>query len=127
MIIAWMLCATTAVLMAKYYKPMWPNEMLCWDKIWYSVSVDVNLVLGVDNLLLTQVHRGCMLTCFGCTVLGFILIFVHRKAYSTVGDIHCNFIHPINLRSLQMPDLPDKAHPPLGITVTILAVLNVSN
>jgi len=40
------------------------------------------------------------------TVIGFILIFVHANGYS------------------QMPDLPDKAHPILGIITTILCVLN---
>ncbi|ELT98132.1 hypothetical protein CAPTEDRAFT_207798 [Capitella teleta] len=88
MIIAWMLCATTAILMVKYYKPMWPNDKLCGERVWFAV------------------HRGCLLTTLVCTVLGFILIFIHRRAYST------------------MPELPDKAHPPLGITVTILCILN---
>ena len=38
MVIAWMMCCTTAVLLAKYYKPMWPNDELCGTDVWFSVS-----------------------------------------------------------------------------------------
>ena len=33
---------------------------------------------------------------------------------------------PVPDLHFQMPDYPDKAHPPLGICVTILVILNVS-
>lgn len=81
-----------------------------------------------------QVHRGCLLVTLGCTVVGFIIIFVHRMGYSTVSNTLHTWCPPLSshcthppLWLLQMPDLPDKAHPPLGITVTILCVLNVSH
>ena len=38
MIFAWMFCATLAVLMAKYYKPMWPNNKFCGERYWFAVS-----------------------------------------------------------------------------------------
>jgi hypothetical protein len=88
MLIAWMMCASTAILLAKYYKRMWPNSRLCGVPVWFAV------------------HRGLMITCLLCTVIAFILIFVHVAGYS------------------KMPDYPEKAHPPLGICTTILCVLN---
>lgn len=88
MLIAWMMCASTALILAKYYKAMWPNDSLCGERVWFAV------------------HRGCMIMCLFCTIAAFIIIFVHTYGYS------------------QMPDYPDKAHPPLGICTTILCVLN---
>lgn len=88
MIFAWMICSTTALLLTKYYKPMWPNSRHCGRRVWLFW------------------HGSLMLTCMVCTILGFILIFVHCGGYS------------------QLPHYPDKAHPPLGITATILVILN---
>jgi hypothetical protein len=88
MLIAWMMCASTAILLAKYYKRMWPNRKWCGVDVWFAV------------------HRGLMLTCLLCTIIAFILIFVHVGGYS------------------KMPDYPEKAHPPLGICTMILCLLN---
>jgi len=88
MLIGWMMCASTALILSKYYKRMWPNRKLCGAPVWLAV------------------HRALMLTALVCTVIAFILIFIHVGGYS------------------QMPDYPDKAHPPLGICVTILVILN---
>jgi hypothetical protein len=88
MLIGWMMCASTAILLAKYYKRMWPNSRLCGVEVWFAV------------------HRGLMIACLVCTVIAFILIFVHVGGYS------------------KMPDYPEKAHPPLGICVMILCLLN---
>ena len=41
MIIAWMMSASTAMLMAKYYKPMWPNHDMCKEKVWFAVSKQI--------------------------------------------------------------------------------------
>ena len=53
-------------------------------------------------------HRMLILVCCACTILAFILIFIHRGGYS------------------YYPELPAKAHPPIGITITILIILIVS-
>lgn len=88
MLIAWMMCASTAVLLSKYYKRMWPNDSLCGVEVWFAV------------------HRALMIICLILTAIAFILIFLHVGGYS------------------HMPDYPDKAHPPLGICVMILVILN---
>ena len=38
MLIGWMMCASTALILTKYYKPMWPNDRLCGTKVWLAVS-----------------------------------------------------------------------------------------
>jgi hypothetical protein len=88
MLIGWMMCSSTALILAKYYKPMWPNDRICGERVWFAV------------------HRGCMAINLFATVIGFIIIFIHADGYS------------------QMPNLPDKAHPILGIITTILCVMN---
>ena len=45
MLIGWMMCASTALIMAKYYKPMWPNSSLCNEKVWFAVSQSFSLFL----------------------------------------------------------------------------------
>ena len=52
MIIAWMMCCTTAILLAKYYKPMWPNDELCGTDVWFSVSQH-----AVEFCLLVSHHQ----------------------------------------------------------------------
>jgi len=88
MIIAWMMSASLGIIMARYYKRMWPNDRLCANKVWFSV------------------HRFCQLLAMFCTIVGVILIFVH------MGGWH------------HLPDYPAKAHPPLGIAVLVLTILN---
>lgn len=39
MLIAWMMCASTALILAKYYKAMWPNDSLCGERVWFAVSL----------------------------------------------------------------------------------------
>ena len=39
MLIAWMMCASTALLLSKYYKRMWPNDTLCGVEVWFAVSL----------------------------------------------------------------------------------------
>ena len=41
MLIAWMMCASTALLLSKYYKRMWPNDNLCGVEVWFAVSPSV--------------------------------------------------------------------------------------
>ena len=36
---AWIFCAGFGIIMARYYKPLWPKHMLCGRKVWFTVSV----------------------------------------------------------------------------------------
>ena len=95
MVLAWMLCACTALIMAKYYKPMWPNDRLCKERVWFAV------------------HRGLMITVLILTIIAFILIFVHVGEYSWVGwqgflTWHC-VLNPISA---------------MGVLTTLRIILN---
>lgn len=87
MVVAWMVCAMSGLLISKYYRPMWPNSRACNKRVWYST------------------YMFCMLTCLVLTIIAFIVIFIHGNGYIT------------------MPIYPNKAHPPIGICVTILIIL----
>lgn len=87
MILGWMLCFMLALMLSKYYRPMWPNTRWCGKRVWYT---------GYMALVALALFF---------TVIGFILIFVHASGY------------------VELNIYPDKAHPPIGICVTILIVL----
>lgn len=89
MLIAWMLLSSMGILMARYYKPIWPNKRSCNERIWFCV------------------HRICMATCAILTLIGVIIIFIQVGGYSDLDSF------------------PKKAHPPLGIIVCILSLINV--
>ena len=40
MLIGWMMYASTALILAKYYKIMWPRDRLCGERVWFAVSTD---------------------------------------------------------------------------------------
>jgi hypothetical protein len=37
MIAAWILCASIGVVVARYYKPVWLEEKLLGEKVWFTV------------------------------------------------------------------------------------------
>jgi len=47
MLIAWMMCASTALLLAKYYKRMWPNDSLCGVEVWFAVSLYAIVIISM--------------------------------------------------------------------------------
>ena len=51
MLIAWMMCASTALLLSKYYKRMWPNDKLCGTDVWFAVSLSLSLSLSLSRSL----------------------------------------------------------------------------
>ncbi|KAL5016055.1 hypothetical protein ScPMuIL_005644 [Solemya velum] len=56
-----------------------------------------------------QIHRACMVAAFALTIIGFIIIFVEAGGYSQVCIGGHGYL---------------KAHPVLGIIVTILVIIN---
>ena len=37
MLLAWMVSTSIAIILARYYKLMWPNDRWCGQKIWFAV------------------------------------------------------------------------------------------
>ncbi|KAK3085273.1 hypothetical protein FSP39_000936 [Pinctada imbricata] len=79
MIAAWVLFASIGVVLARYYKPMWPERKLLKEKVWF------------------QFHRGLMVLALVCVITGFVLIFVHAEGWTNIeGPDVSNFqkAHP---------------------------------
>ncbi|XP_076462763.1 putative ferric-chelate reductase 1 isoform X2 [Babylonia areolata] len=63
----------------------------------------------LDQKIWFQVHRTCMVLCLLATVAAFIIIFVEAEGYSDIDD---------------QAEGIKKAHPILGIIVTVLTITN---
>lgn len=77
MILAWVLCASIGIIMARYFKPMWTTKKACGQKIWF------------------QVHRALMLCAMFITIIAFILILVHRDGMFITPEKLPHKAHPI--------------------------------
>ncbi|XP_046358001.2 putative ferric-chelate reductase 1 homolog isoform X2 [Haliotis rufescens] len=89
MVLAWIFAASIGIVIARYYKPQWPESSCLGEKVWF------------------QLHRSFMVLVVLAAVTAFILIFVEVKGWSELGE-----------------EASKKAHPILGVIVTVLAVLN---
>ncbi|XP_066453488.1 putative ferric-chelate reductase 1 [Eleutherodactylus coqui] len=70
MFIAWMTTVSIGVLVARFFKPVWPESTLCGEKIWF------------------QVHRLLMITTVVLTVAAFVLPFLYRGHWSARAGCH---------------------------------------
>ena len=66
MCLAWMLCCSVGIVIARYQKDMLPDKKLFGTKYWF------------------QLHRGAMIGVIVFGVIGFIPIFVELEGYSQV-------------------------------------------
>ncbi|XP_070562707.1 ferric-chelate reductase 1-like isoform X2 [Ptychodera flava] len=65
MVLGWIGLASVAIILAKYFKPMWPNSTLMGQKVWFTF------------------HRSLMMLNVLCFCIAFILIFVHVGGFVT--------------------------------------------
>lgn len=77
MMFAWMFCASIGIVLARFYKPMWPSTTICKEKVWFTF------------------HRLCMVLAFLFCSAAFVMIFVEEKEWSALPG-HSNFqkAHP---------------------------------
>ncbi|KAM9487957.1 putative ferric-chelate reductase 1 [Clarias gariepinus] len=73
MLIGWMTTVSTGVIIARYFKPDWPETTVCGQRVWF------------------QFHRGLMLLTVVLTCIGFILPFVYRRGWSKRAGSHPYF------------------------------------
>ncbi|XP_038649872.1 putative ferric-chelate reductase 1 isoform X9 [Scyliorhinus canicula] len=73
MFIAWVTTANIGVIVARFFKPVWPSSTLFGKKIWF------------------QVHWILMVTTVLLTCLAFILPFLYRGAWSHSAGAHPYF------------------------------------
>ncbi|XP_025109625.1 putative ferric-chelate reductase 1 homolog [Pomacea canaliculata] len=77
MMVAWIFAASLGIVMARYFKPMWPDSKLFGQKVWF------------------QIHRGSMVLVLLCTVIAFIIIFVKVGDYSELSGEDYKKAHPV--------------------------------
>ncbi|XP_044531816.1 ferric-chelate reductase 1-like [Gracilinanus agilis] len=70
MFVAWMTTGSIGVLVARFFKPVWPKAFLFGEAAWF------------------QVHRILMLCTSGLTMVGFVLPFIYRKGWSQAAGYH---------------------------------------
>ncbi|CAH8668537.1 DOMON domain-containing protein frrs1L [Schistosoma haematobium] len=76
MVLAWVLCASIGIILARYYKDVWPNSGLLGERVWF------------------QSHRILQGICVGLTCISIILIFIYCEGYSQ-ATAYPYYIHPI--------------------------------
>ncbi|XP_051737663.1 putative ferric-chelate reductase 1 isoform X1 [Ctenopharyngodon idella] len=70
MLIAWMSTVSAGVIMARYFKPDWPERNILGQKVWF------------------QLHRMLMTLTVLLTLVGFVLPFMYRGGWSKRAGIH---------------------------------------
>ncbi|XP_072500194.1 ferric-chelate reductase 1-like isoform X2 [Notamacropus eugenii] len=70
MFVAWMTTGSIGVLVARFFKPVWPKAFLFGEAAWF------------------QVHRILMLCTSGLTTVGFLFPFIYRKGWSHEAGYH---------------------------------------
>jgi len=70
MMLAWMLFSNIGIVMARHYKPLWPDNKINGKAAWF------------------QVHRFVMVTTAICTIAAIICIFSAIQGYSTRAGSH---------------------------------------
>ncbi|XP_046584643.1 putative ferric-chelate reductase 1 [Haliotis rubra] len=68
MTFAWMFLASIAIVVARFYKPMWPQSRVCGRKLWFTI------------------HRMCTMLLALLVVGAFVVIFLEVKGLSDVSD-----------------------------------------
>lgn len=127
MIAAWILCASIGVVVARYYKPVWLEEKLLGEKVWFTI------------------HRSIMVFAVLFCIAGFTIIFVDRGTFKEVeSDSDVKKAHPFlgliimclaviqPVMAVLRPHPGDKhraifnwAHWGVGVLLHLLAVLNI--
>nr|XP_032836830.1 ferric-chelate reductase 1-like [Petromyzon marinus] len=64
MMVAWLTCASVGIVLARFFKPLWPTHYIWGQKVWF------------------QLHRSFMTTVVLCSLVAFTLPFVYRAGWS---------------------------------------------
>ncbi|XP_046388987.1 putative ferric-chelate reductase 1 homolog [Ischnura elegans] len=70
MIAAWLLCASTGILLARYFKKTWTGHQTCGKDQWFAW------------------HRCLMILTWGLTIAAFVIIFVEIGEWSSSAGTH---------------------------------------
>ena len=126
MIFTWILLASTGILSARHFKPVWPEQKLCGKAIWFVI------------------HRPVMISVVALTLLAFGLILIYEKgtwipqnepkefAHSIIGIIVISlaFIQPFMAIFRCKPDAQYRfvfnyIHRFVGLTALLLSIITI--
>ncbi|XP_020625342.1 putative ferric-chelate reductase 1 [Orbicella faveolata] len=119
MVLAWVGFATLAIFAARYMKDAWGK--LFGKKKWF------------------QIHRAMTVCCLICTLVGFVLVFVHVEGWSEADVAHSVLgiiitflvcVQPIMALMRPGPTAENRcifnwAHRSVGVTAFILGIANI--
>ncbi|XP_025110498.1 ferric-chelate reductase 1-like isoform X1 [Pomacea canaliculata] len=77
MAFAWIFCAGLGIVIARYYKPLWPAQKFCGRKVWFTV------------------HRLCMVVMAILTTGGFVIIFIEAGDLAEISVVEFQKLHPV--------------------------------
>ncbi|KAK3790532.1 hypothetical protein RRG08_060579 [Elysia crispata] len=77
MIIAWMLCGSIGIAIARFFKKQWPNNTIFGLKVWF------------------QIHRICMVLVCLMGSVAILLIFLEIEGYSDIPGETYKKAHPV--------------------------------
>ncbi|KAL3313560.1 DOMON domain-containing protein frrs1L [Cichlidogyrus casuarinus] len=77
MVLAWVFCSSVGIILARYYKDVWPNSGLFGQRVWF------------------QLHRILQISCVFLTILGLILILIRLNGQYSQTSTWPNLMHPI--------------------------------
>ncbi|ETE73610.1 putative ferric-chelate reductase 1, partial [Ophiophagus hannah] len=121
MFIGWITTVSIGVIIARFFKPVWPNTLLFGEQIWF------------------QIHRSLMIITILLTSISFVLPFIYRGGWNKQADFHPYFgstVMALALFQLLMaafrppPQAPRRQifswlHWSAGTTARILAVVTM--
>ncbi|XP_071780167.1 putative ferric-chelate reductase 1 [Centroberyx gerrardi] len=121
MLTAWMWMVSTAVLVARHFRPLWSHTTLLGHRLWF------------------QVHRTMMVSAVGLTGVAFTLPFIYRRGWSKHAGSHpyigctvmaLSVIQPIMAALRPAPESPRRIffnwlHLGTGAIGQVLAVVGV--
>ncbi|OCT85127.1 hypothetical protein XELAEV_18023293mg [Xenopus laevis] len=94
MFIAWMTTVSIGVIIARFFKPVWPTSSLFGEKIWF------------------QIHRCLMITTVFLTVVAFVLPFIYRGYFSKRAGYHPHLGVTVMILTVLQPVLAVFRPPP---------------
>uniref|UniRef100_A0A8C5RXM2 Ferric chelate reductase 1 n=1 Tax=Laticauda laticaudata TaxID=8630 RepID=A0A8C5RXM2_LATLA len=121
MFIGWITTVSIGVIVARFFKPVWPNTLLFGEEIWF------------------QIHRSLMIITILLTSISFVLPFIYRGGWNKQAGFHPYFGSTVMalalLQSLMAafrppPQAPRRQifnwlHWSAGTTARILAVVTI--
>ncbi|CAF3082951.1 unnamed protein product [Rotaria sp. Silwood2] len=77
MAFTWIVLVSTGILIARYFKPLWPNKKICNKAVWFAI------------------HRAIMTSVAVLTLIAFVLILVFKKGQWVSQHYKVEFSHSI--------------------------------